>query len=86
MTVKGEKAPPTTAASSGGVRKTSMGPSASQIEGLTCLINEKDLCMYGKLGDGSFGLVRKSDWTTPSGCKVMICCVCEALLCDWLHL
>jgi activated CDC42 kinase 1 len=37
---------------------------------LMCLINEKDLYLYGKLGDGSFGLVRKGDWTTPSGCKV----------------
>ena len=37
---------------------------------LTCLINEKDLCLFGKLGDGSFGIVRKGDWTTPSGCKV----------------
>ena len=37
---------------------------------LTCLINEKDLCLFGKLGDGSFGVVRKGDWTTQSGCKV----------------
>lgn len=37
---------------------------------LTCLVNEKDLCLYGKLGDGSFGVVRKGDWTTSSGCKV----------------
>lgn len=39
---------------------------------LTCLINEKDLCLFGKLGDGSFGVVRKGDWTTQSGCKVDI--------------
>ncbi len=38
--------------------------------GLTCLINEKELFMYSKLGDGSFGVVRKGDWTTPSGNKV----------------
>jgi len=39
---------------------------------LTCLINEKDLCLFGKLGDGSFGVVRKGDWTTQSGCKVVV--------------
>ena len=39
---------------------------------LTCLIDEKDLCLYGKLGDGSFGVVRKGDWTTPSTCKVPV--------------
>ena len=39
---------------------------------MSCLINEKDLCLYGKLGDGSFGVVRKGDWTTPSGCKVPV--------------
>ena len=42
---------------------------------LTCLINEKDLCLFGKLGDGSFGVVRKGDWTTQSGCKVGSCCL-----------
>lgn len=39
-------------------------------QSLTCLINEKDLCLYGKLGDGSFGVVRKGDWTTLAGNKV----------------
>lgn len=45
-------------------------------QSLTCLINEKDLCLFGKLGDGSFGVVRKGDWTTPSGCKVGIFQIC----------
>ncbi len=47
-------------------------PSGGSADGgsLTCLVNEKDLFLYGKLGDGSFGVVRKGDWTTPSGCKV----------------
>src|SRR5690349_15104278 len=39
-------------------------------QSLTCLINEKDLCLYGRLGDGSFGVVRKGDWTTQAGNKV----------------
>ena len=46
-------------------------PTSGAADGsLTCLVNEKDLFLYGKLGDGSFGVVRKGDWTTPSGCKV----------------
>ena len=39
-------------------------------QSLTCLINEKSLVLYNKLGNGSFGVVRKGDWTTPSGTKV----------------
>ena len=43
-----------------------------EISALTCLIDEKDLCLYGKLGKGSFRVVRKGDWTTPSTCKVSV--------------
>nr|CAD7454807.1 unnamed protein product [Timema tahoe] len=35
--------------------------------GLTCLIQEKDISLSVKLGDGSFGVVRRGEWTTPSG-------------------
>ncbi|XP_023210456.1 activated CDC42 kinase 1-like [Centruroides sculpturatus] len=35
--------------------------------GLTCLINEKDISLANKLGDGSFGVVMKGEWTTPAG-------------------
>ncbi|XP_054710314.1 activated CDC42 kinase 1-like [Uloborus diversus] len=34
---------------------------------LTCLINDKDLKLLNKLGDGSFGVVMKGEWTTISG-------------------
>lgn len=34
---------------------------------LTCLIQEKDVSLSVKLGDGSFGVVRKGEWTTPAG-------------------
>lgn len=33
---------------------------------LSCLIHEKDLTLGIKLGDGSFGVVRRGEWTTPS--------------------
>ncbi|XP_073970007.1 activated Cdc42 kinase isoform X2 [Rhodnius prolixus] len=35
--------------------------------GLTCLIQEKDIVLGCKLGDGSFGVVKQGEWTTPSG-------------------
>uniref|UniRef100_UPI00398F4F25 tyrosine kinase, non-receptor, 2b isoform X5 n=1 Tax=Pristiophorus japonicus TaxID=55135 RepID=UPI00398F4F25 len=34
---------------------------------LTCLISEKDLTLHEKLGDGSFGVVRRGEWQSPSG-------------------
>lgn len=42
------------------------------LSALTCLINEKDLFIFGKLGHGSFGVVRKGDWTTSPGCKISV--------------
>ncbi|XP_055531416.1 activated Cdc42 kinase Ack [Wyeomyia smithii] len=34
---------------------------------LTCLIHEKDVTMSVKLGDGSFGVVRRGEWHAPGG-------------------
>ncbi|XP_029436890.1 non-receptor tyrosine-protein kinase TNK1 [Rhinatrema bivittatum] len=34
---------------------------------LKCLINERDLVLHEKLGDGCFGVVRRGDWRVPSG-------------------
>lgn len=34
---------------------------------LTCLIHEKDVTMSIKLGDGSFGVVRRGEWLAPGG-------------------
>jgi len=60
----------------GGVKKsvglTSSGPVPDLA--LTCLIQDKDIKtrdennkLLGKLGDGSFGIVCKGQWSTPSG-------------------
>ncbi|XP_077864926.1 LOW QUALITY PROTEIN: putative E3 ubiquitin-protein ligase HERC4, partial [Saccoglossus kowalevskii] len=38
-----------------------------QSQSLTCLISDSELTLYEKLGDGSFGVVRKGDWKTPNG-------------------
>ena len=39
--------------------QTSEDPTA-----LTCLIHERDVTLSGKLGDGSFGVVRRGDWNS----------------------
>lgn len=44
--------------------------SSQPVEGstvLTCLIQDKDVTLSTKLGDGSFGVVRRGEWTSPSG-------------------
>lgn len=39
---------------------------AQQTSHLSCLIHEKDLTLGIKLGDGSFGVVRRGEWINPS--------------------
>lgn len=39
---------------------------------LTCLIHEKDISLGIKLGDGSFGVVRRGEWTVPGGKVVAV--------------
>ncbi|KAL5013664.1 hypothetical protein ScPMuIL_007934, partial [Solemya velum] len=41
-------------------------------QALTCLINEKSITLFGKLGNGSFGVVRRGEWTGPSGNKTKV--------------
>lgn len=43
------------------------GPLDGQQQALTCLIPEKDLTLFEKLGDGSFGVVKRGEWLTPTG-------------------
>ncbi|KAM8727991.1 tyrosine kinase, non-receptor, 2b isoform 2-T4 [Acanthopagrus schlegelii] len=42
-------------------------PLDEQQQALTCLIPEKDLTLFEKLGDGSFGVVKRGEWLTPAG-------------------
>ncbi|KAM3866060.1 activated CDC42 kinase 1-like [Diretmus argenteus] len=42
-------------------------PLGGQQQALTCLISEKDLALFEKLGDGSFGVVKRGEWLTPAG-------------------
>lgn len=34
---------------------------------LTCLIRESELQLFERLGDGTFGVVRRGEWTGPNG-------------------
>ncbi len=52
---------------------------------LTCLIGEAELSLAEKLGDGSFGIVRKGTWTTPQGSKVCMVKSFKAILQDLLR-
>nr|KAF6380699.1 tyrosine kinase non receptor 2 [Myotis myotis] len=60
--------------------KTSPTPGGPAGEGplqsLTCLIGEKDLHLFEKLGDGSFGVVRRGEWDAPSGKTVSVAVKC----------
>lgn len=52
------------------IKKTSASTSSStSSQALTCLIHEKDITLSIKLGDGSFGLVKKGEWQAPDGIK-----------------
>ncbi|KAF8571573.1 hypothetical protein P879_00770 [Paragonimus westermani] len=42
-------------------------PQTSAVPPLTCLIPEQDIKLCARIGLGSFGIVRRADWTTPSG-------------------
>ncbi|KAG1683039.1 Activated CDC42 kinase 1 [Nymphon striatum] len=42
-------------------------PTSPQRSLQTCLINDKDLILAHKLGDGSFGVVMMGEWKTPVG-------------------
>lgn len=44
---------------------------SSEETALSCLINDRDVVMTDKLGDGSFGVVRKGEWVSPNGKKVL---------------
>ncbi|XP_063062720.1 activated CDC42 kinase 1 [Engraulis encrasicolus] len=51
------------------LRGPSPSPSAGgdQPAALTCLISDRDLTLLEKLGDGSFGVVKRGEWQAPSG-------------------
>nr|XP_056705878.1 activated CDC42 kinase 1 [Euleptes europaea] len=62
----------------GGPCKTSTPPPTEdgQQQALTCLISEKDLALFEKLGDGSFGVVRRGEWGAPTGKTLNVAVKC----------
>ncbi|XP_054625531.1 activated CDC42 kinase 1-like isoform X4 [Dunckerocampus dactyliophorus] len=51
-------------------------PLDGQQQALTCLIPEKDLVLLEKLGDGSFGVVKRGEWLTPAGNTINVAVKC----------
>ncbi|XP_038134810.1 tyrosine kinase, non-receptor, 2b isoform X3 [Cyprinodon tularosa] len=56
--------------------EVSGGPLDGQQQALTCLIPEKDLTLFEKLGDGSFGVVKRGEWLTPTGKALNVAVKC----------
>ncbi|KAJ8384321.1 hypothetical protein AAFF_G00206780 [Aldrovandia affinis] len=42
-------------------------PADGPQQALTCLISDRDLALLERLGDGSFGVVKRGEWFTPAG-------------------
>uniref|UniRef100_A0A8C1KE52 Activated CDC42 kinase 1 n=1 Tax=Cyprinus carpio TaxID=7962 RepID=A0A8C1KE52_CYPCA len=58
----------------------SSSPSSVQPDGqpanLTCIISDRDLTLYEKLGDGSFGVVKRGEWQSPAGRVLSVAVKC----------
>ncbi|KAK9527504.1 hypothetical protein VZT92_014061 [Zoarces viviparus] len=57
---------------SSGAAPASSEPGAS----LTCLIRESELQLLERLGDGTFGVVRRGEWTGPNGRALSVAVKC----------
>ncbi|XP_026481333.1 serine/threonine-protein kinase PLK4-like [Ctenocephalides felis] len=53
-------------------KATKAVPESEKPLALTCLIHEKDVTLSTKLGDGSFGVVRKGEWRAPNGRVIQV--------------
>ncbi|XP_055373158.1 activated Cdc42 kinase Ack [Condylostylus longicornis] len=53
-------------------KKQVVGNENVSFTALTCLIHEKDVVLGTKLGDGSFGVVRKGEWVAPNNKTVSV--------------
>uniref|UniRef100_A0A8K9Y3W6 Activated CDC42 kinase 1 n=1 Tax=Oncorhynchus mykiss TaxID=8022 RepID=A0A8K9Y3W6_ONCMY len=62
------------AAPTSSFRKLSPTPPPQQ-QTLSCLISEKDLVLFQKLGEGSFGVVKRGEWFMPAGKVVAVKCL-----------
>ncbi|KAJ8396786.1 hypothetical protein AAFF_G00013850 [Aldrovandia affinis] len=51
-------------------------PTEGQQQALTCLISDRDLTLLEKLGDGSFGVVKRGEWVAPTGKVLSVAVKC----------
>uniref|UniRef100_A0A1A8CMV2 Activated CDC42 kinase 1 n=1 Tax=Nothobranchius kadleci TaxID=1051664 RepID=A0A1A8CMV2_NOTKA len=58
--------------SSSAALPSSSEPGAS----LTCLVRESELQLFERLGDGTFGVVRRGEWTGPNGRVLSVAVKC----------
>uniref|UniRef100_A0A8C6UZ64 Tyrosine kinase, non-receptor, 2a n=1 Tax=Neogobius melanostomus TaxID=47308 RepID=A0A8C6UZ64_9GOBI len=63
---------------SGGAGPGGGGSSSGEGGGasLTCLIREPELQLFERLGDGTFGVVRRGEWTAPNGRVLSVAVKC----------
>ncbi|XP_058495173.1 activated CDC42 kinase 1 isoform X2 [Solea solea] len=50
--------------------------SSESAASLTCLIREAELQLFERLGDGTFGVVRRGEWTGPNGRVLSVAVKC----------
>uniref|UniRef100_A0A8C9ZAX4 Tyrosine kinase non receptor 2 n=1 Tax=Sander lucioperca TaxID=283035 RepID=A0A8C9ZAX4_SANLU len=56
---------------------SSAGPAYSESgASLTCLLRESELQLFERLGDGTFGVVRRGEWTGPNGRMLSVAVKC----------
>ncbi|CAJ1081620.1 activated CDC42 kinase 1 isoform X1 [Xyrichtys novacula] len=73
--VKRPDADPQQPASQGASSSPAPGNSESAAS-LTCLIRESELQLFERLGDGTFGVVRRGEWTGPNGRVLTVAVKC----------
>uniref|UniRef100_A0A8D3E724 Activated CDC42 kinase 1 n=1 Tax=Scophthalmus maximus TaxID=52904 RepID=A0A8D3E724_SCOMX len=52
------------------------GGGSESAASLTCLIRETELQLFERLGDGTFGVVRRGEWTGPNGRVLSVAVKC----------
>nr|XP_046227823.1 activated CDC42 kinase 1 isoform X2 [Scatophagus argus] len=59
-----------------GASSSAVPASSESGASLTCLIKESELQMFERLGDGTFGVVRRGEWTGPNGRVLSVAVKC----------
>ncbi|XP_063730115.1 activated CDC42 kinase 1 isoform X2 [Eleginops maclovinus] len=59
-----------------GASSSSSSANSEPAASLTCLIRESELQLFERLGDGTFGVVRRGEWTGPNGRVLSVAVKC----------